>query len=30
MGEKNNVMCEYLGKPEVFADFLNGGLFQGR
>lgn len=30
MGEKNDVMCEYLGKPEVFADFLNGGLFQGR
>ena len=29
MGEKNNVMCEYLGRPEVFADFLNGSLFLG-
>ena len=30
MGEKNNVMCEYLSKPEVFADFINVGYFHGK
>lgn len=30
MGEKNNVMYEYLNKPEVFADFVNGSIFQGK
>lgn len=30
MGEKNNVMCEYLSKPEVFADFVNVGYFHGK
>lgn len=30
MGEKNNVMCVYLSKPEVFADFVNVGYFQGK
>lgn len=29
MGEKNNVMCEYLAKPEIFADFVNAGYFHG-
>ena len=30
MGEKNNAMCSYLAKPEVFADFVNGILFEGK
>lgn len=30
MGKKNNVMCSYLEKPEHFADFINGSLYQGR
>lgn len=30
MGEKNNAMCEYLSKPEVFADFVNVGYFHGK
>ena len=29
MGKKNDVMCDYLSKPEVFADFLNAGFFCG-
>ncbi|MBR5799094.1 MAG: Rpn family recombination-promoting nuclease/putative transposase [Lachnospiraceae bacterium] len=29
MGRKNNVMCEYLARPDVFADFLNAGYFRG-
>jgi len=29
MGEKNNVMCQYLAKPEIFADFVNAGYFHG-
>lgn len=29
MGKKNNVMCEYLARPEIFADFLNAGYFWG-
>lgn len=30
MGKKNNVMCDYLEKPERFADFINGSLYGGR
>ncbi len=30
MGEKNDAMCSYLSVPEVFADFVNGTLFNGR
>lgn len=30
MGKKNNVMCSYLEKPDKFADFINGSLYQGR
>lgn len=30
MGKKNNVMCGYLEKPDKFADFINGSLYQGR
>lgn len=30
MGEKNNIMCEYLSKPEIFADFINVGYFHGK
>lgn len=30
MGEKNDVLCSYLEKPEVFADLINGSLFGGR
>ncbi len=30
MGEKNNVMCEYLSKPEIFADFINVAYFHGK
>ena len=30
MGKKNNVMCDYLGKPEKFADFINGSLYEGK
>ena len=29
MGEKNNVICSYLDKPDIFADFVNGSLFSG-
>ncbi|MCM1133933.1 MAG: Rpn family recombination-promoting nuclease/putative transposase [Clostridium sp.] len=30
MGKKNNVMCDYLEKPERFADFINGSLYGGK
>ncbi|MBQ6886375.1 MAG: Rpn family recombination-promoting nuclease/putative transposase [Lachnospiraceae bacterium] len=30
MGEKNHAMCSYLAIPEIFADFINGALFDGR
>ena len=30
MGQKNNVICDYLEKPDKFADFVNGSLYQGR
>lgn len=30
LGEKNNAMCNYLSAPEVFADFINGAVFEGR
>ena len=30
MGEKNDVMYEYLGNPAVFADFVNVCLFEGK
>ena len=30
MGEKNDAMCSYLAVPEIFADFINGTLFDGR
>lgn len=30
MGEKNHAICHYLSFPEVFADFINGAVFQGR
>lgn len=30
MGEKNHAMCSYLAIPEIFADFINGVLFDGR
>lgn len=30
MGEKNNTICSYLSKPEVFADFINGSLYRGK
>lgn len=29
MGKKNNVICDYLEKPERFADFINGSLYGG-
>lgn len=30
VGQKNNVMCGYLEKPDRFTDFVNGSLYQGR
>lgn len=30
MGQKSNVMCDYLEKPDKFADFINGSLYHGR
>ncbi len=30
MGEKNDVFCAYLGKEDIFADFMNGTIFGGR
>ena len=30
LGEKNNAMCSYLSVPEIFADFLNGTIFDGK
>ncbi len=30
LGEKNDAICNYLSMPEVFADFLNGTIFDGR
>ena len=30
LGEKNNAMCSYLALPEIFADFINGAVFDGR
>ena len=30
MGQKNNAICDYLEKPDKFADFVNGSLYQGR
>lgn len=29
MGERNDTICSYLEKPEIFADFINGSLFDG-
>lgn len=29
MSEKNDAMCSYLSVPEIFADFVNGTLFDG-
>ncbi len=30
VGEKNDVLCTWLEKPAIFADFINGSLFQGK
>lgn len=30
MGQKNNVMCNYLSEPAVFADFVNGSIHKGK
>lgn len=30
MGKKNRVICGCLEKPEKFADFINGSLYEGR
>ncbi len=30
MGEVNDVLCNYFSIPEIFADFWNGTLFDGR
>ena len=30
MGQKNNAICDYLEKPDKFADFINGSLYKGR
>lgn len=30
MGKKNKVMCDCLEKPERFADFINGSLYEGK
>lgn len=30
MGKKNNAICDYLEKPDKFADFINGSLYKGR
>ena len=30
MGEKNDVLCAFLEKPAVFADFVDGCLFKGK
>lgn len=29
MGEKNDILYEYLGNPAIFADFINVSLFAG-
>ncbi len=30
MGRKNNELCWYLNKAEIFADFCNGSIYGGR
>ena len=30
MGKKNNALCAFLAKPEIFADFMNGNLYGGK
>lgn len=30
MGEVNDVLCNYFSIPEIFADFWNGTLFEGK
>ena len=30
MGEKNEVICSYLSRPDIFADFINGSVFCGK
>ena len=30
MGQKNNVICNYLSEPAVFADFINGSIHNGK
>ena len=29
LGERNDTIWSYLEKPEIFADFFNGSLFDG-
>lgn len=30
MGERNFAACNYLSKKEIFADFVNGTIFNGK
>ncbi len=30
MGEVNNIVCDYLGRPGYYADFWNGTVFRGK
>ena len=30
MGEKNDTICSYLCRPDIFADFINGSVYGGK
>ena len=30
MGRINELLCDYLGRPEYYADFWNGTVFRGK